>query len=397
MKNQKGITLIALVITIIVLLILAGVSISMVLGENGVLSQANKSKTETEISSEKEMVGLAYSGLNSEVLIGNKEKVTASELEEEINRLYGEEKVTVTEENKILIVKFILSQREYEINSNGSIKEHINIEEVLANASKHPDQTLTEDVGVAEDGTIVNLDLWNYKLGSDNKYYLGEPGSSSYSGYNNEDIVDGKIQGKIPMYIKEDNDGNFYTVENIMFYNCTNLVIAPEIPSSVTNMHWTFMGCTSLIESPEISNSVTEMSGTFFDCTSLVKVPEIPNSVTKMVNTFWNCTSLVEAPEIPNSVIDMSGTFYGCTSLVKVLEIPSSVTNMKNTFYNCTNLTGTIRINASPTSYSYCLKNAATAEGCNLVLVGNGENDEAITNIYNTKSDTSNITIGSGT
>lgn len=43
MRNQKGITLIALVITIIVLLILAGVSIAMLTGENGILTQANKS------------------------------------------------------------------------------------------------------------------------------------------------------------------------------------------------------------------------------------------------------------------------------------------------------------------------------------------------------------------
>ena len=40
MKNSKGITLIALVITIIVLLILAGVSIAMLTGDNGLLSQA---------------------------------------------------------------------------------------------------------------------------------------------------------------------------------------------------------------------------------------------------------------------------------------------------------------------------------------------------------------------
>ena len=47
MKNQKGITLIALVITIIVLLILAGVSIAMLTGQNGILTQANNSKAAT--------------------------------------------------------------------------------------------------------------------------------------------------------------------------------------------------------------------------------------------------------------------------------------------------------------------------------------------------------------
>ena len=48
LKQNKGITLIALVITIIVLLILAGVSIAMLTGENGILSQATKAKNETE-------------------------------------------------------------------------------------------------------------------------------------------------------------------------------------------------------------------------------------------------------------------------------------------------------------------------------------------------------------
>ena len=47
MRNQKGITLVALVITIIVLLILAAVSISMVLGPNGILNQANQAKEST--------------------------------------------------------------------------------------------------------------------------------------------------------------------------------------------------------------------------------------------------------------------------------------------------------------------------------------------------------------
>ncbi len=48
MKRDSGITLIALVVTIIVLLILAGVSISMLTGENGIITQAKKSKIETE-------------------------------------------------------------------------------------------------------------------------------------------------------------------------------------------------------------------------------------------------------------------------------------------------------------------------------------------------------------
>lgn len=52
--NQKGITLIALVITIIVLLILAGVSISLIVGENGVLNKAKNASLNTRGASVQE-------------------------------------------------------------------------------------------------------------------------------------------------------------------------------------------------------------------------------------------------------------------------------------------------------------------------------------------------------
>ena len=47
-KRQKGITLIALVITIIVLLILAGVSIATLTGENGIFSKSQEAKEKYE-------------------------------------------------------------------------------------------------------------------------------------------------------------------------------------------------------------------------------------------------------------------------------------------------------------------------------------------------------------
>ena len=53
-RNVKGITLIALVISIIVLLILAGISIGMLTGENGILTQAQKAKEQTEKATEEE-------------------------------------------------------------------------------------------------------------------------------------------------------------------------------------------------------------------------------------------------------------------------------------------------------------------------------------------------------
>ncbi len=56
--NEKGITLIALVVTIIILIILAGISISTLTGKNGILNQANSAKIMTIVSGVKEEIGL---------------------------------------------------------------------------------------------------------------------------------------------------------------------------------------------------------------------------------------------------------------------------------------------------------------------------------------------------
>ena len=50
MKNNKGITLVALVVTIIVLIILAGISINLILGDNGIITIAKKAKENTELA-----------------------------------------------------------------------------------------------------------------------------------------------------------------------------------------------------------------------------------------------------------------------------------------------------------------------------------------------------------
>ena len=58
MKKQGGITLIALVVTIIVLLILAGVSIAMLTGQNGILNRATEAGWKTKLGEAEDIVGL---------------------------------------------------------------------------------------------------------------------------------------------------------------------------------------------------------------------------------------------------------------------------------------------------------------------------------------------------
>ncbi len=66
MKNQKGITLIALVITIIVLLILAAVTIAALGGQNGILTNASNSQVQNQLGEAKDLINLAVNeGISS--------------------------------------------------------------------------------------------------------------------------------------------------------------------------------------------------------------------------------------------------------------------------------------------------------------------------------------------
>ena len=114
MKMQRGITLIALVITIIVLLILAGVSIAMLTGDNGILTRSREAKTTTIEKSNEEIVKMAVQDLLTAYHAGgaiatnitnttntpNTLEINKEELKAAINRTTSEADVTdVTDEN----------------------------------------------------------------------------------------------------------------------------------------------------------------------------------------------------------------------------------------------------------------------------------------------------------
>ena len=90
LKANEGITLIALVITIIVLLILAAVSIATLTGENGILSKANTAKTETEKAGAKEKVQMAVMGS-----FDNSGKLDYGQLKTNLDNVEGIDKSTV--------------------------------------------------------------------------------------------------------------------------------------------------------------------------------------------------------------------------------------------------------------------------------------------------------------
>ena len=95
LKNEKGITLVALVITIIVLLILAGVTLSMVMGESGIFGKANSAKEKTQLSNAEETIRLAV--LENQVKsVSGEVALTNDQLKEEIAKKLTEQGYTVS-------------------------------------------------------------------------------------------------------------------------------------------------------------------------------------------------------------------------------------------------------------------------------------------------------------
>ena len=124
LRGTKGITLIALVITIIVLLILAGVSIATLTGQNGILTRAQDAKEQTEIASEKEQVELAAAAALADARGG---EIQEDILEQELEKYFGTDgyQVDPGENNgkEGFIVTITDSGRQYFVDKNGNVSE----------------------------------------------------------------------------------------------------------------------------------------------------------------------------------------------------------------------------------------------------------------------------------
>ena len=119
-RHIKGITLIALIITIIVLLILAGVTIGAITGQNGTIKQANDAKVQTEIAQEKETLEIATVKAMGKDKEGN---VIKKYLDQELDESVGVNKYASDDQTTELgiIVTYIDSGRSYLVDTNGKV------------------------------------------------------------------------------------------------------------------------------------------------------------------------------------------------------------------------------------------------------------------------------------
>ena len=292
--NERGITLISLVITIILLLILATVAISLAVDSDGLFRKA----------------GDAANTWNTAVA---DEETQLSNLMEYLNK-----EPAKTEEE----LKAILAEQ-------------------------------TGDSAIDDKGNIVDISLWRYRTtGADTCEIYGV--YSQYDGtaiaYKEELDNAGRTQGNIPAYIKVgDEIYKMTAIGERAFDGCTGLT-SITIPNSVTSIDYiAFASCTGLT-SITIPSSVTSIdSSAFASCTGLTSIT-IPSSVTSIgQNAFASCTGLTSI------IVDKNNTVYdsknNCNAIIetstnelilgcKNTTIPSGVTSIgQNAFSNCTGLT----------------------------------------------------------
>ena len=426
MQRKSGITLISLVVTIIVLLILAGISISMLTGQNGILNRAQEAKEKTEAAVLEEKIKLAVA--EAQMSNNGYEELSTENLNYELIK-DGTKAIVSDNADGTKHVLFLDEKKEYKLDNNGNI-EDLNIDfDTKYVAPSSQDETRNDGViGIGTNGQVVDMDLWEYSFDSvTNGYGLNDnislstsSSSNASKGYNGTDFSNIVI----PQYISTDNSNTWTEVTNLdwTFFNCTELIKIDKLPSTIISMRYTFRGCASLTTIFDIPINVIKLDCTFYDCSSLNYVKSIGNNVEVMRSTFFNCSSLVSIPQLPNTVYDMEQTFYGCISLTSVPNIPTCAKSMIRTFYNCINLktvpaipnsvnimyqtfeecsslTGMLIINASIVGntidgqnldYTSCLKNASTNEDANLILTGSCQ---ILDKVLSTKSENSHIQI----
>ena len=339
-KGKSGITLIALVITIIVLLILAGVTIATLTGDNGILTRAQEAKTQTEEAEDIEKIRLAVS--ESQIGDNGYHKLDQNNLQDAIdNQFEGREVVVSDNGDGTFTVRCLDTLKDYIISGN-DIEEGIDWNEAMANAiaPDSQDEERNEGViGIGTDGKPVDMDNWDYILLDNGTFGLNSindisGGSSSWkAGYLGRYTENGEIEGAVPTYISIDRGKTFQKVTEatMTFYNCKDLTVMPKLPSTITSTYYTFYECSNLEEITSIPSNVTNMEGIFLQCTSLNEVPTIPNGVTNLTSAFKS-TAIETMPEIPDSVTIMNNTFGGCINLTNIKSLPKNLENINACF-----------------------------------------------------------------
>ena len=198
LKKQKGITLIALVVTIVVLLILAGVTISLLLDENGIIAKSKDARIETRASQVEDEVGMwkQHNFINKE---SNQAQESADTMLANLisRKLLTEDEIDRNQE--LITIK----------KKDGSIVKEISYSSVTINISKTPATEKSGIVLLAVD--VIGITIPNIDMSNGNEEFNNWINSLS------EEEKKGILRyGYIKMVNEEDPSANCTTFQDVL-------------------------------------------------------------------------------------------------------------------------------------------------------------------------------------
>ena len=321
-KQEKGITLIALVVTIVVLLILAGVSISLVLNNNGVISKAKDAKNSTEKGQAQDEVNLAVNYLQIEDATST---LTQEErrkiLEDELRKISADSSVTISGDGFKIIHKKYEFFVDEDLNVSDSEKEF--------NASEWDKKAAPEDIFIWKSDDPNNADygvIIGYTKNVDNYTILRFPSRCT------------KVTNDPNSDIYHDTEDDATTIRR----SNTNNILKVELPDTVKELGVSafsgneFYGSFnfSSLERIELSKNISKIENyTFYDCKNL-KYVKMPDNITEIgMDAFSGCGAL-ESITIPEGVKKIgNGCFENCTNLQKI-NLPEGLKKLEVSVLN---------------------------------------------------------------
>ena len=283
LKEKRGITLIALVITIIVLLILAGVSIAMLTGDNGILTQATEAKEKNTIGEEEERISLALQSLKMKKQADNvSTTVTSAELQKQLED-DGAKNVTVEDgENDNLVVNYEDSKNSYLVYQDGKIEGNGKTEtgpvEQPENVAKEWEVIRKTDASWYSYNDVSNgnqkVRVNAPKLGGNMKaikYVGAEAESQTGSKWANAMTTDGSMWVWIPRYAYKITEGYHTNVAGtieVAFLDTNNEFLNGETGEITTNPEEEGAGTTKWLVHPAFTSNA-ETGGGFGELTGI--------------------------------------------------------------------------------------------------------------------------------
>lgn len=352
-RQEKGITLVALVVTIIVLLILAGVAINMVLGENGLIQKAKVAQEKYAVAEEKEKIQMAYAAY----LMGNLDgEFDAEALKAKVKEQAPDAEVTVSEDGKSVTVTYPETGNSYTIDSNGNVTEKDTLTNGAETVPEIPNTYANMETGTSFRTDVENLNGGELKLITSVKFAKSAPATgvttADVSAEKNGSILAWMDNGTLYIYseaghltLAQDSQSLFMSFEN-----ATSIDISRFDFSHVKIFDNMFGGCQSLL-SLDLRNvdtsSAESMHGMFGGMWVITSLDLSSFDTSKVTNMFAMFAADMKLKNLNLSSFDTSNVtnmfnMFAGNKEIQTIDISSfdttKVTNMSSMFVDCPEL-----------------------------------------------------------